>query len=270
MVGFRVPGKFSTIETEPALAKRTTKGLWDYRLPRSEILMSSQDVQMTDLVASANVLRKRPTRRPVTTPTGFYRNHAKRALDIALVVLSLPAVLPLILVLAALVALNGGNPFYRQARVGRNGQVFRMWKLRSMVCDADRVLCTYLDDDPALRAEWNTKQKLIDDPRVTPLGRFLRKSSIDELPQLLNVLLGDMSLVGPRPMMVDQQPLYPGHDYYELRPGITGFWQISDRNETSFADRAFYDARYNKRLSLGTDLFILMSTVRVVLRGTGH
>ena len=145
-----------------------------------------------------------------------------------------------------------------------------MWKLRSMVCDADRVLDDYLDDNPAMRAEWDTKQKLLEDPRVTPLGRFLRKSSIDELPQLYNVLRGDMSLVGPRPMMVDQQCLYPGKDYYELRPGITGFWQISDRNQTSFADRAFYDARYNRRLSLGTDLYILMSTVRVVLRGTGH
>ena len=114
MVGFRVPGKFTTIETEPALTERTAKSLWDYRLPRSEILMSSQDVQMTDLIRSANVLRKHPTQRPTTPRTGIYRNAAKRVFDITLVLLSLPAVLPLILVLAALVALNCGTPFYRQ------------------------------------------------------------------------------------------------------------------------------------------------------------
>ena len=236
--------------------------------------MRVEDIQMTGVIGSANVtassvVDKRPLRH-ATRKGGFYRNFAKRVLDISLVVLCLPAILPLILVLAAIVAWQGGSPFYRQQRIGLKGRVFHMWKLRSMVRDADQVLEQCLDSSPALRAEWTTKQKLINAPRVTSLGRFLRKSSIDELPQLFNVLRGDMSLVGPRPMMVDQQPMYPGHDYYELRPGITGFWQISDRNKTSFADRAFYDARYNNRLSFKTDLVILMSTVRVVLRGTGH
>ena len=138
-----------------------------------------------------------------------------------------------------------------------------------MVDNADAVLEAYLEQNPAMRREWDTKQKLLDDPRVTRLGRFLRKCSIDELPQLLNVLRGDMSLVGPRPMMVDQKKLYHGVDYYDVRPGITGFWQISDRNETSFADRVFYDARYNNKLSLKTDVKILLATVNVVLRGTG-
>ena len=112
-------------------------------------------------------------------------------------------------------------------------------------------------------------QKLKDDPRVTRLGRLIRKTSLDELPQFLNVLKGDMSVVGPRPMMVDQKALYPGTAYYSLRPGITGFWQISVRNESSFAERARFDTDYLRKLSFGTDLAVLWRTVSVVLKGTG-
>ena len=240
------------------------------RAKHSDIFMPVRDIKMTDLIKTANVVNKRPHRDTTRRRTGLYRDLGKRAMDVSLILLSLPAILPLLLVLTAIVALHGGQPIFRQERIGRDGRIFHMWKLRTMVPGADEALETYLDDNPAMRAEWATKQKLLDDPRVTSLGRFLRKSSIDELPQLYNVLRGDMSLVGPRPMMVDQQTLYPGHDYYEVRPGITGFWQISDRNETSFADRAFYDARYNNQLSLKTDLAILFGTIRVVLRGTGH
>lgn len=232
--------------------------------------MSTEDVQMTDIITSANLRRQHPLHRARTPRTGVYRHLAKRVFDVTLVLLSLPVVLPLLLVLAAVIALNGGMPFYRQERIGKDGRVFDMWKLRSMVCGADQVLEDCLNTDPALRDEWNTKQKLLHDPRITPLGRLLRKSSMDELPQLYNVLRGDMSLVGPRPMMVDQQEMYHGQDYYELRPGITGFWQISDRNKTSFSDRAFYDTRYNGQLSFQTDLKILAATVRVVFYGTGH
>lgn len=265
-----VPSKLKTIDKTRDFEAPASGHVWDYRVQRSKILMSTEDVQMTDLIASANIRRLRPSRVAPSRRTGFYRTFGKRMLDATLILLSLPIVLPVILALAALVSLNGGNPFYRQERIGLDGRTFYMWKLRTMVCGADKVLEDYLNANPALRAQWDTKQKLLDDPRVTPLGRLLRKSSIDELPQLLNVLRGDMSLVGPRPMMVDQKPLYPGEDYYELRPGITGFWQISDRNKTSFADRAFYDARYNNQLSLQTDIKVLMATVRVVLRGTGH
>jgi lipopolysaccharide/colanic/teichoic acid biosynthesis glycosyltransferase len=109
-----------------------------------------------------------------------------------------------------------------------------------------------------------------DDPRITPVGRILRRLHIDELPQLWNVLRGEMSLVGPRPMMPAQQALYPGDVYYRLRPGLTGFWQISDRNETAFARRAVYDSDYASRLSFATDFVVLLRTVRAVLRGTGY
>lgn len=201
---------------------------------------------------------------------GFYPAVIKRGLDSFLVLLAAPIVLPLILIMAVLVALDGHNPFYSQPRVGRNGRIYTMWKLRSMVPDADARLQDYLETCPKVRAEWDSTQKLKVDPRITRIGLFLRKSSADELPQLWNVLTGDMSLVGPRPMMPEQEILYPGHAYYALRPGITGYWQISDRNHTTFAARAKYDTRYAAELSLTTDLAVLLKTVAVVLHGTGY
>jgi lipopolysaccharide/colanic/teichoic acid biosynthesis glycosyltransferase len=201
--------------------------------------------------------------------SGPYRAFGKRALDVTLILLALPFVLPVLLILMALVMTDGGRPLYSQDRVGRHGRIYRIWKLRSMVTNADQKLEAYLAADPAARAEWDEKQKLVHDPRITPVGRLIRKSSLDELPQLLNVLMGDMSLVGPRPMMPDQRALYPGRAYYELRPGITGPWQVSERNATSFADRARFDDKYHQDLSLATDARLLACTVKVVLRATG-
>ncbi len=207
---------------------------------------------------------------PLDTERGIYRRYLKRVFDIVAVILAAPFVLPVILLLAALAARDGGPVFYVQDRVGRDGRMFRFWKLRSMVPDADRRLADYLASNPAARAEWDETQKLKSDPRVTRIGQFLRKTSLDELPQLWNVLRGDMSLVGPRPMMPQQQPLYPGPVYHRQRPGLTGFWQISDRNMSSFASRSGYDMQYAKRLSFPTDLLVLLMTVRSVLRGTGY
>jgi lipopolysaccharide/colanic/teichoic acid biosynthesis glycosyltransferase len=209
---------------------------------------------------------------PATHPAGrpgLYRNGLKRVFDLVLVLLAAPAVLPVVLALALAVAVDGGRPFYSQDRIGRGGRAYRIWKLRTMVPDAETRLAAHLAADPAARAEWAVNQKLAADPRVTAMGSLLRRTSLDELPQLWNVLVGDMSLVGPRPMMVDQKPLYPGEAYYGLRPGITGSWQVSARNTSSFADRAQFDDDYDRRLSLFTDLRLLAATVRVVLRGTG-
>jgi len=139
-----------------------------------------------------------------------------------------------------------------------------------MVPDTDARLAAHLALDEAARREWETYQKLTSDPRVTAFGRMLRKSSLDELPQLWNVLKGDMSLVGPRPMLPEQLPLYPGRAYFALRPGVTGLWQISDRNASTFARRAEFDADYAHRLSLATDLRVLVATISVVVRGTGR
>lgn len=139
-----------------------------------------------------------------------------------------------------------------------------------MVVDADQKLDTYLSKNPEAKLEWESTQKLVDDPRVTTIGRFLRKYSLDELPQIWNVLRGEMSFVGPRPMMEEQRPLYPGTEYYKLRPGITGSWQVSARNQSSFSDRAKFDAQYSDNVSLLTDIKLIIATFSVVFRATGH
>lgn len=198
-----------------------------------------------------------------------YRDLGKRVLDVAAVLASAVLVLPLMLVLAALVARDGHPPFFRQKRVGRDGRVFTILKLRTMIPDAERALHEIVQTDPEAAREWQRNQKLLRDPRVTPLGAFLRRSSLDELPQLWNVLVGEMSLVGPRPMMPGQRELYDGAAYYRLRPGITGLWQVSARNGSTFDSRVAYDERYHDEVSLWLDLLTLARTAVVVVRGTG-
>ncbi|WP_096869765.1 sugar transferase [Phaeobacter piscinae] len=204
------------------------------------------------------------------SPSG-YASFGKRCLDIFLVLLTLPISLPLILMAALALWFEGGNPFYTQDRLGQRGRVFSILKLRTMVRDAEQLLERHLASDPAMRREWDETQKLKEDPRITPVGRFLRTTSLDELPQLWNVLIGEMSLVGPRPMMPDQLPLYgDATAYFELKPGITGLWQVSVRNESGFAVRARADADYHGDLCLRTDVDLIWRTVGVVLRGTGY
>lgn len=200
----------------------------------------------------------------------IYGMAGKRILDVTLVLLFAPLVIPLIGLLALCVKIFSRGPaFYWQERVARDGTAFRMFKLRTMVVDADAILAAHLEANPEARAQWERSQKLVEDPRVTGIGRLLRRCSLDELPQLWNVLRGDMALVGPRPMMVEQAPIYPGTAYFRLRPGITGPWQVADRHGSTFADRAGYDAGYELALGLGSDLRLLLRTVGVVLRGTG-
>lgn len=221
-------------------------------------------------VASADVSSKwGVSERILPRKLGLYRSGGKRVLDCLLVLLVLPVALPLILACALAVALDGKSPFYWQSRIGRNGFRFSILKIRTMVPDADKVLDAYLEANPDARREWDHKQKLCNDPRVTPVGLILRKTSLDELPQLWNVLKGEMSLVGPRPMMVDQQSLYPGLTYYRLRPGITGPWQVSERHDSGFRERARFDSEYYRNLSLKADIALLFRTVGVVFRGTG-
>lgn len=161
-----------------------------------------------------------------------------------------------------------GPMFYSQERVGKGGKKFRVWKFRTMVLDADQKLEEYLDDHPEFRQEWEVNQKLQHDPRVIPgIGNFLRKSSLDEIPQLWNVMKGEMSLVGPRPFMEGQSDFYGDvlPLYMKVRPGITGMWQISGRNHTTFEERVAYDAYYVRNWSLWLDIFILGRTIRTVL-----
>lgn len=200
---------------------------------------------------------------------GLYNRLFKRFLDIILVLLAAPFLLPLVLAMGSLIRRDGGPAFYTQDRIGLDGRLFRIYKLRTMVVDADARLAAHLAADRALRAEWEENQKLKADPRVTAIGRLLRKTSLDELPQLWNVLKGDMSLVGPRPMMPEQRALYPGRAYYRMRPGLTGPWQVSDRNTVSFAGRADFDAAYAREMSLFHDISLMFVTIRVMVRGTG-
>ena len=203
---------------------------------------------------------------------GFYISIGKRVLDIVAAVLILPLLAPVIFLLWVFVRRDGGKGFYSQTRVGKNGCEFQCWKLRSMVTDADKVLKEMCDADPELAREWDKNQKLANDPRITRIGRLLRASSMDELPQIWNILRGDMSFVGPRPFMTDQADLYNmagGKAYYTVRPGITGPWQVFGRGATSFADRVRYDTLYCRGLSLKNDIGFIWKTVGVVLRGTG-
>ncbi|MGR1580894.1 sugar transferase [Thalassobius sp. S69A] len=204
------------------------------------------------------------------TGHGAYRSYGKRALDLTIVAMAAVPVVLVTLVLALIVMLDGKSPFYSQNRVGLNGRSFRMWKLRSMVPNADDVLADYLATNPEAKAEWDRDQKLKNDPRITKFGRIIRATSLDELPQLLNVATGEMSLVGPRPIMCSQRVIYPGTEYYAMRPGITGFWQTSERNETSFRQRADYDADYFAQMSLRTDVKTILRTFAVVFKATGH
>lgn len=193
----------------------------------------------------------------------------KPFLDLLLVLMAMPLVLPVLAILALLICLDGVAPFFGQWRLGLGGRQFRMWKLRSMVPNADVVLADYLQSNPAARAEWEQTQKLQNDPRVTRFGRFLRKSSLDELPQLFNVLRFEMSLVGPRPMLPEQALRYPDEAYYRMRPGLTGLWQISQRGQSLFGARGTFDTIYENAMSLSVDAQIVFRTLLVVWRGTG-
>lgn len=221
----------------------------------------------TEISEAPKHSKSRPIQLPQESP---YELGLKRVFDVLCVLLALPFIAPLIAIMVLMVWTDGGPAFYRQDRVGRNGRVYQIWKMRTMVPKADKMLKQHLASNAVAADEWALTQKLKDDPRITRVGRMLRKSSLDELPQLWNVLIGEMSLVGPRPMLPEQVALYPGRAYYSQRPGITGEWQVSERNETSFAARAMFDKKYVANISFANDVKILLATVRVVLKGTGY
>ncbi len=196
----------------------------------------------------------------------------KRAIDVTAVVLAAPLILPIVGFLALLVKITSPGPaFYQSSRVGRNGKTIGIWKLRTMVPNADRLLKEYLAENPDLQRDWERLHKLPKDPRVTIIGKFLRKASLDELPQLWNVFTGDMSLVGPRPLPPAQvskyQSIYPL--YIRVTPGITGLWQVNGRSSTSHEARVSYDAEYVRNWSVCLDLYILARTIRAVATGEG-
>lgn len=197
---------------------------------------------------------------------------SKRLFDIIFGSALLFAFLPLLGFIALIMfATERGPVFFSHERIGYKGRSFRCLKFRSMVPDAALVLEDHLAGNPAARAEWAASQKLRDDPRITPLGRFLRSTSLDELPQLINVLRGEMSLVGPRPIVQAEVFRYGGdiNAYASARPGITGLWQVSGRSDVDYERRVTLDAQYVGGWSLGGDLVILVKTVGVVFFRTG-
>lgn len=195
----------------------------------------------------------------------------KRAVDIVLGMALVVFLAPLMGVIALAVCLDGGPVLYGHLRVGPGRRQFRCWKFRTMVADADKVLQQVLAQDAGLRAEWESAFKLRNDPRVTLMGRFLRAFSLDELPQLLNVIRGEMSLVGPRPIVEAEIDLYGPNfgSYSACRPGMTGLWQVSGRSDVSYLRRVHLDTEYARTWSLWLDLKILLTTAVVVVRSDG-
>jgi undecaprenyl-phosphate galactose phosphotransferase len=201
------------------------------------------------------------------------QGRTKRVVDMILAPIMLLALAPLLLVLWFYCRLDGGPACYGHVRVGLHGREFRCLKFRTMMVDADAVLERHLAENEAARAEWDATRKLTADPRVTPMGRLLRASSLDELPQLFNVLQGDMSLVGPRPVVRDELARFYGRRgaaaYLSVRPGLTGLWQISGRSDVDYARRVALDTDYVRNASLWLDAQIMCRTVKVVLLRKG-
>lgn len=196
----------------------------------------------------------------------------KRLLDIAVALLLLLPAIPFAVLIALAIVLDSPGPvFFAHTRIGKGNRTFRLWKFRTMVSDADEVLEKYLCEKPALRREWEKTHKLKLDPRVTRVGRLLRRSSLDELPQVISVLRGEMSMVGPRPIVADEIPKYGSVFglYLQVRPGLTGLWQASGRTDTSYGARTALDLKYLRERTLWLDLKVLLKTIRVVLLGHG-
>lgn len=199
--------------------------------------------------------------------SSFRSQTTKRALDIFLIALAMPFLLPAVLALLALIRFDSkGAAIYRQRRLGRNGKVFEALKFRSMVENADEALEAYLAGDSGARQEWELYQKVRNDVRITRMGRFLRKTSLDELPQLWNVVKGEMSLVGPRPIVTSEVPRYGvSFDLYKkVSSGLTGLWQVSGRNDMSYEERVNLDVFYVRNWSVWLDLCILFRTVETI------
>lgn len=218
---------------------------------------------------SAQASRILPSHTPVRT---FYGRRGKRLLDVALGALLFVALLPVTAVVVLAVLLMSGWPaLYSAERVGKGGRSFRVWKFRTMVRGADKVLQRWMETDPDLAAEYERGFKVEDDPRVTALGRFLRRSSLDELPQLWNVIKGDMSLVGPRPIVEAEIAKYGDQAgvLLSVRPGLTGRWQVNGRNHVKYPDRMWVELDYCRSVDLLGDMAILVRTLTAPLRYNG-
>ena len=208
---------------------------------------------------------------PQDVPAGL-RGMTKRFCDLALALPIFVFALPLLAVISALILIQGGGPvIYRQERCGQNGKPFICYKFRTMHLDAPTALADYLQANPGAAAEWEKTQKLRHDPRITTIGRILRKTSLDELPQLINIIAGEMSVIGPRPVTFEELERYGANLSYYIaaRPGVTGLWQVNGRSTLSYQQRVNFDAQYVKEWSFFKDIKILLKTIPVVLFAKG-
>ncbi|MCF7702171.1 sugar transferase [Loktanella sp. M215] len=203
--------------------------------------------------------------------TGLQGINTKRIFDILFALTLLPVIAPIIVVIWALVRHEGGPGFFGHVRIGSNGRASKCWKIRTMLPDAQSHLQAHLAQNPEATDEWATDHKLTDDPRITRLRRLLRRTSLDELPQIWNVLRGDMSFVGPCPIVRSELHKYAMHrgGYLRMKPGITGLWQVSGRNDISYDDRVAMDMSYAKAQTFWLDLRIIALTLGTVLNRTG-
>lgn len=201
----------------------------------------------------------------------WFPSRVKRIFDLILSIAGLVAITPFFVWMVLRIRADGGPAIFGHLRVGRNGREFKCYKFRTMVVDSEQVLKKLLDSDSNANQEWNRDFKLKNDPRITPVGVFLRKTSLDELPQLFNVIKGDMSLVGPRPIIQDEVIRYgdSARFYFDARPGITGLWQISGRNDVDYSRRVALDTWYVQNWSIWHDIIILFKTIPVVVRRDG-
>lgn len=202
----------------------------------------------------------------------FYRDLLKPAVDWLLAFIALLFFLPFFIIIAIIIKRSDGGPIiFRHQRIGKDGKSFPCFKFRTMVPDAGQRLERLLATDPEARCEWEQNQKLRKDPRITPAGEFLRKTSLDELPQFLNVLRGEMAIIGPRPIITEEIHHYGQHfaDYTSVRPGISGLWQVSGRSDIGYDERVSLDVRYVREQSLRLDLKLMFKTVWVVLLRRG-
>ncbi|MQW92626.1 sugar transferase [Acinetobacter wanghuae] len=196
---------------------------------------------------------------------------SKRLFDIIFSISCLIILSPLLVTLYFIVIRDGGPAFYGHERVGRNGKKFKCLKFRSMSVNSQELLNELLMNNPSARKEWETTFKLKQDPRVTPIGEFLRKTSLDELPQLVNILKGEMSTVGPRPVTQQELPMYDQfiHYYLSSKPGLTGLWQVSGRSDVDYNTRVKLDTDYVMYWSFIKDIIIILKTVKVVFKKDG-
>ena len=209
----------------------------------------------------------RGSEQPLVGNVSPFGGTAKRSLDLAISILLLPLAVFVGFPIACLVVLNGGNPIYGHTRVGWNGRLFRCYKFRTMNAEAEHELQTILEQDEVARQQWLERFKLENDPRVTPLGRWLRRTYLDEIPQLWNVLRGDMSWVGPRPIVPAEMRKYGAFlsAYLACRPGVSGLWQIKRSSDTTYMQRVDFDVQYVRKWSAARDLVIMFLTIPRIL-----